>query len=271
MLVILFCYKFLLLPENERNFLTTLKEILVLTVAAIPIGLPTVMTVTMAIGAKQLAKLKVVVKRLPAIEELASVSILCSDKTGTLTANELKFDDPYLAYRGNTPEDVNESGVRYTKEEILLYSYFASERGAEDPIEKAVRNAAINFVPILKDIDPKEINVPGFKVISFTPFNPVSKYTEVIIESLKTGVQRKYFKGAPHVITALCGGRKSADDIVLEFASRGLRCLGVCKSTDEAFTKFELVGMLSFLDPPRPDSALTIKACKEYGVQVLKL
>ncbi len=268
-MVILFCVKFFFTPND--GFLEVLKEILVLTIAAIPIGLPTVMTVTMAVGAKQLAKLKVVVKRLPAIEELASVSILCSDKTGTLTANELKFDDPYLAYRGNTANDNNETGTRYTRDEILLYSYFASERGAEDPIEKAVRNAALSTVPLLKDIDLKEINVPGFRVITFTPFNPVSKFTEVVIENLKTGVRRKYFKGAPHVISALCGGRPNADDVVLEFASRGLRCLGVCKSTDEAFTKFELVGMLSFLDPPRPDSAATIKACKGYGVSVYYL
>src|SRR5271163_3178674 len=90
------------------------------------IGLPTVLSVTMAVGAKQLAAKKVIVKRLTAVEEMASISVLCSDKTGTLTLNELTFDEPYLC-------------PGYSKSDILLYAYLSAEPGANDPIESAVR------------------------------------------------------------------------------------------------------------------------------------
>jgi H+-transporting ATPase len=93
------------------------------------------MSVTMAVGASQLAKKDVIVKRLTAIEELASVVILCSNKTGTLTMNKLSFDKPYLAQSQTTNEI-------FTDVDILLYSYFSSEPGAADPIESAIRKAA---------------------------------------------------------------------------------------------------------------------------------
>jgi len=128
-------------PLGER-VKAALLEVLILTIAAIPVGLPTIMSVTMAVGASQLAKKQVIVKRLTAIEELASVSILCSDKTGTLTMNQLSFDVPYLANRGNTTDNFEGSGVPYTEQDLLLNSFFASEPGAQDAIESAIRGAA---------------------------------------------------------------------------------------------------------------------------------
>ncbi|KAF8955823.1 hypothetical protein BGZ52_000263, partial [Haplosporangium bisporale] len=134
---------------DRGKFLSVLGRVLVLTVAAIPVGLPTVMSVTMAVGAKQLAAKKVIVKRLTAVEEMASVSVLCSDKTGTLTLNELTFDEPYLTNN-------------YSSDDILLYSYLAAEAGANDPIEFAVRTAAEEQLEILKNRTHKH-EVPGFK------------------------------------------------------------------------------------------------------------
>jgi H+-transporting ATPase len=138
--------------------------VVVLTIAAIPVGLPTVLSVTMAVGASQLAKKQVIVKRLTAIEELASVSILCSDKTGTLTLNRLTFDEPYLAKKGNTSEDFEGTGVPYTKDELLLNSYFSSEPGAHDPIETAVRKAGEESLDILKNRTGHGHDIPGYKV-----------------------------------------------------------------------------------------------------------
>ncbi|KAF9288052.1 hypothetical protein BGZ68_000876, partial [Mortierella alpina] len=158
--------------DGKGKFLTVLGKVLVLTVAAIPVGLPTVMSVTMAVGAKQLAAKKVIVKRLTAVEEMASVSVLCSDKTGTLTLNELTFDEPYLANN-------------YTSDDILLYSYLAAEAGANDPIEFAVRTAAEEQLAILQGRTHKH-EVPGFKVTSFLPFNPSTKLTQATITKLDT-------------------------------------------------------------------------------------
>ncbi|KAI9276118.1 plasma-membrane proton-efflux P-type ATPase [Sporodiniella umbellata] len=238
----------------QGNWKIVLENCLVLTVAAIPVGLPTVMSVTMAVGAKQLAAKQVIVKRLTAVEELASVSVLCSDKTGTLTLNELTFDTPWLT-----------NG--YSEEEILLYSYLAAEQGANDPIESAVRRAAENQVGILKERQNVR-EVPGYKVIQFEPFNPTTKMTQATVENLETKEIFCVAKGAPQVITNLVGGDTKAVQAVNALARRGLRALGVAKTVSGSKDKFELVGMISLLDPPRPDSLQTIAECNSLGVDV---
>ncbi|KAI8141888.1 plasma-membrane proton-efflux P-type ATPase [Fennellomyces sp. T-0311] len=233
------------------DVLDTLKEMVVITIAAIPVGLPTVMSVTMAVGAKELAKRQVIVKRLTAVEELSSVSILCTDKTGTLTLNELTFDEPYVS-------------PQYTKDDVLLYAYLASESGAQDPIEMAVRSAAENLHP---HIDSTQ-GVLGYTVSAFTPFNPVDKISFGVVEELGTRKSFKVAKGAPQVIINLInGGDAQAEQAVEAFALRGLRSLGVAR-TREGTDDWELVGMISLIDPPRPDSAKTISECEHYGLSV---
>jgi H+-transporting ATPase len=239
---------------RDRDFLEALSEVVVITVAAIPVGLPTVLSVTMAVGSKQLAKKKVIVKRLTAVEEMASVRILCSDKTGTLTLNELTFDEPYLC-------------KDYTASDLLLNAYLASEPGANDPIEKAVRTAAIEQVEILKNID-KSHEIPGYKVTSFLPFNPETKRTQATVINTTTGEQFRVSKGAPQVIVNLVGGHDDAVRAVNELARRGLRALGVARTVPGSLDQWELVGMISLLDPPRPDSAETIKNLARMGVEV---
>ncbi|KAG0055348.1 hypothetical protein BGZ83_008868 [Gryganskiella cystojenkinii] len=240
--------------QEDGKFLSVLSRVLVLTVAAIPVGLPTVMSVTMAIGAKQLAAKKVIVKRLTAVEEMASVSVLCSDKTGTLTLNELTFDEPYLANN-------------YTSDDILLYSYLAAEAGANDPIELAVRTAAEEQLPLLQNRTHKH-EVPGFKVTSFLPFNPATKLTQATITNKETGETFKVAKGAPQVIIRLVGGDDDAVRAVNALAKRGLRALGVARTIGGSLETFQLIGMIALIDPPRPDSAETIARCKHMGVDV---
>lgn len=260
-----------------------LKEMVVLTIAAyvwiypsdgctyylysyyqisIPVGLPTVMSVTMAIGAKQLAKKQVIVKRLTAVEELASVSILCSDKTGTLTLNELTFDEPYLA-------------KTYTKNDILLYAFLSSEPATSDPIEFAIRTAATKNHP---QITGEKHEVIGYKVKSFRPFDPTEKMSRATILDNSTQSTFKVAKGAPQVILDLVqqsSGQtmEMAERVVIEFASRGLRALGVARTKpqsmlDDSAEEWELVGIFSLIDPPRHDSAETIKDCADYGIAV---
>ncbi|KAI8885744.1 plasma-membrane proton-efflux P-type ATPase [Backusella circina FSU 941] len=238
----------------EGNWKTVLENCLVLTVAAIPVGLPTVMSVTMAVGAKQLAAKQVIVKRLTAVEELASVSVLCSDKTGTLTLNELTFDKPWLTNN-------------YTEDDILLYSYLAAEPGANDPIESAVRRAAESQLDILKNRKNAR-EIPGYKVTKFEPFNPVTKMTQATIMDLATNQPFCVAKGAPQVITKLVGGDDDAVRAVNSLARRGLRALGVARTVPGNESKFEMVGMISLLDPPRPDSLSTIAECNALGVDV---
>ncbi|KAK3815713.1 MAG: H(+)-ATPase [Linnemannia elongata] len=238
----------------QGAFKKVLEQVLVLTIAAIPVGLPTVMSVTMAMGAKELALRKVIVKRLTAVEEMASVSVLCSDKTGTLTLNELTFDEPYLTNN-------------YTSEDILLYSYLAAEPGANDPIELAVRTAAEEQLEILKNRTHKH-EVPGYKVTSFLPFNPATKMTQATVMNLNTQESFKVAKGAPQVIIRLVGGDDDAVRAVNALAKRGLRALGVARTKHGSLEEYELVGMISLIDPPRPDSGETIRRCNDMGVDV---
>jgi P-type E1-E2 ATPase len=207
----------------------------------------------MAVGAKQLAAKKVIVKRLTAIEELASVSVLCSDKTGTMTLNELKFDEPWLSQG-------------YTKSDILLYAYLCSERHTNDAIEMAVVSAAKQELDILKDHEDDD--VPGYNVTSFSPFNPSVKYSKTTVMNLETKESFQIAKGAPQVIVGLSGDNEEASDAVITLAKKGLRALGVAKTSPNDFDKWELVGFVSFMDPPRPDTQETIEKCKNLGVNI---
>jgi H+-transporting ATPase len=251
-----------------QNFLQQLDYALVLTIASIPVGLPTVLSVTMAVGAKQLAAKQVIVKRLTAVEEMAGLRILCSDKTGTLTLNQLSVDDPYLS-PGNLNED------------LLLASFLASEPGANDAIELCVRTEALAKVPELKGVTLHTANIPNYRCVQFQPFDPVSKLTRAVIHKLDTDEIFCVAKGAPQVILKLCKNSSSeAEQAIVKMARRGFRALGVARSKPlphkpgEEFSptqdlvEWQLVGLLSLLDPPRPDSGHTIKQCNKFGLDV---
>ncbi|KAI8071564.1 plasma-membrane proton-efflux P-type ATPase [Gongronella butleri] len=232
---------------SGEHVLAALNEMVVLTIAAIPVGLPTVMSVTMAIGAKQLAKRQVIVKRLTAVEELASVSILCSDKTGTLTMNQLTFDEPYL-------------GGQHTKEDLIMYAYLSSEMGTKDPIEVAVRSAGDGQHHLIRNG-----HVEGYTVVSYNPFNPVDKMSQATVQHGDASF--RVAKGAPQAIFKLVGGDAQAEQMVETFAARGLRALGVAR-TSTTDHRWELVGLFSLIDPPRHDSMKTIQECAQYGISV---
>lgn len=215
---------------------------LILAVASIPVALPAVLSVTMAVGAEQLAKLKAIVSRLVAIEELAGMDILCSDKTGTLTKNELTLGDPQPA-----------DGV--DARDLVLIAALASEREAPDAIDAAILAAA-----------PEDAQ--RYRLKAFHPFDPVSKRTEAEVEL--DGAPFRVAKGAPQVIFALCELTEDARRIALAEvdadAAKGLRTLGVARAEENGAWRF--LGLLPLFDPPRDDSAQTIAATRAMGVDI---
>ncbi|MFI4938782.1 MAG: plasma-membrane proton-efflux P-type ATPase [Burkholderiales bacterium] len=225
--------------------LTTLQFALVLTVAAIPVAMPTVLSVTMAVGARLLAKKQAVVSRLVAIEELAGVDMLCADKTGTLTQNKLTLGDPFFL-------------KDFTAEQIILNGALASRKENDDTIDLAVL-AGLKDDQVLKD----------YQVLHFQPFDPVHKRTEATVKD-KDGKQFKVTKGAPQVILALAasaGEIKSAiDKAVDDFAARGFRALGVART--DANGTWHFVGILPLFDPPREDAKATIATARQMGVKI---
>jgi len=217
---------------------------LILTVAAIPVALPAVLSVTMAVGAERLAGMKAIVSKLVAIEEMAGVDVLCSDKTGTLTKNELTLGEPAVI------------GAR-DKGELILSAALASKADHGDPIDAA----------ILGGLSEPEV-VKSYTLLKFHPFDPVGKKTEA--EIIKDGVKFKVSKGAPQVIVELTHPddrlRRTVADQVDALASDGYRTIGVAKTDDKGEWRF--LGLLPLFDPPRDDSASTIEVVRRMGIDI---
>jgi H+-transporting ATPase len=229
---------------RQEPFLQTLQFCLILTVAAIPVALPAVLSVTMAIGAERLARMKAIVSRLVAIEELAGIDVLCADKTGTLTKNQLTLGDPLPA------PDV-------AVELLLEAAALACDHDDPDAIDQAV----------ITGWEAKGGTTLA-KLTKFTPFDPVSKRTEAAVQT--KGKIKRYSKGAPQVIIDLCKlGQKQRDAYnqkVDELGSNGYRALGVAASDGDG--KWQFLGILPLFDPPRDDAAQTLATTREMGVDV---
>jgi H+-transporting ATPase len=223
----------------------TFEFALVLLVAAIPVAMPTVLSVTMAVGARLLSKKNAIVTKLASIEELAGVDILCSDKTGTLTENKLTLGDPFSI-----------GGM--TADNVILYAALASRKEDKDTIDLAVLGG-------VKD----EATLKPFDVLHFQPFDPVHKRTEATVKD-EDGKQFFVAKGAPQVILAMA---KNAADVkpavekaVNGFAGRGYRSLGVAKADEK--DQWQFVGVIPMFDPPRPSAKATLASAEQMGVHV---
>ncbi|MCW4004024.1 MAG: plasma-membrane proton-efflux P-type ATPase [Candidatus Bathyarchaeota archaeon] len=234
---------------RAENLLEIVQFALVLTVAAIPVALPAVLTVTLAVGAMALAKKEAIVSKLVSIEEMAGVDVLCCDKTGTITKNELTVAEA-KTFNGFQIGDV------------LLFASLASREENHDPIDDAVLNKA-------KSIQAVKQELSQYAVVDFKPFDPVSKRTEATIED-KDGSRFKVSKGAPQVVLSLASNTiefaNQVDEAVTSFANRGYRALGVVKGNEKGDWQF--AGLLAIYDPPREDSAETIKTAQKMGVTV---
>ena len=219
---------------------------LVLIIAGIPVALPAVLSVTMAIGANKMAKLKAVVSKLVAIEELAGMDVLCSDKTGTLTKNQLTLGD---IQRKEAKDN----------EEVLLIASLASKPGHKDAIDDA----------IFDQLQNKEA-IKDYEILKYTPFDPKSKRATALVKD-PSGKSYKVCKGAPQIVLDLCSpSLELHDEITREidnFADRGYRTLGVIRS-DGDNDNFTFLGLIPLFDPPRDDTRETVDHIQGMGVKV---
>ncbi len=227
------------------SILTLARFALILTVASIPVALPAVLSVTMAAGALALSKRKAIVTKLDSIEEMAGMDILCSDKTGTLTQNKLKLQDPMPLGGANV-------------QDLVLAGALASKEENQDPIDLAVIGGLGNTEEL-----------KSYKQTKFVPFDPVIKRTEATVEA-KNGKTLYVTKGAPQVILNLSKPEDSvynkANESIDQFAKKGFRTLGVARSGDGK--NWEFLGLLPLADPLREDSAETVKEAEEHGLIV---
>jgi H+-transporting ATPase len=230
---------------RHNPILDTLEFCLVLLVAAIPVAMPTVLSVTMAVGARLLAKKEAIVTRLSAIEELAGVDVLCSDKTGTLTQNKLTLGDPFTV--NNIPAD-----------QVIPWAALASRAEDKDTIDLAVIGG-------VKD----DKAIAGFQVLHFQPFDPVHKRTEATV---KGGDGKQFFvaKGAPQVILEISKNvgevKVAVEKAVNEFAGRGFRSLGVARADEEG--NWQFAGVIPMFDPPREQAKATIVSARQMGLNI---
>ncbi|KAK4265495.1 hypothetical protein QN277_026543 [Acacia crassicarpa] len=244
-------------PIQRRKYRDGVENLLVLLIGGIPIAMPTVLSVTMAIGSHKLSQQGAITKRMTAIEEMAGMDVLCSDKTGTLTLNKLSVDRNLI--------EVFVKGM--DKDHVLLLAARASRTENQDAIDAAIVGTLA---------DPKEARA-GIREVHFFPFNPVDKRTALTyIEA--DGSWHRASKGAPEQIMTLCNlkedAKKKVHAIIDKFAERGLRSLGVARQEVPERTKespggpWQFVGLLSLFDPPRHDSAETIRRALHLGVNV---
>ncbi|HII59985.1 TPA: plasma-membrane proton-efflux P-type ATPase [Methanocaldococcus jannaschii] len=226
-----------------KSLIETAQFALVLAVSAIPAAMPAVLSITMAIGALNLAKKDAIVKKLVAIEELAGVDILCSDKTGTLTKNQLVCGE-IIALNG------------FSKEDVVLFAALASREEDADAIDMAILNEAKKLGLMEK--------IKNYKIKKFIPFDPVIKRTEAEVTNDE---EFKVSKGAPQVILDLCNAdeelRRKVEEIVDKLAENGYRALGVAVYKNG---RWHFAGIIPLYDPPREDAPLAVKKIKELGV-----
>jgi H+-transporting ATPase len=243
---------------RSNGIVKILEFTLAITIIGVPVGLPAVVTTTMAVGAAYLAKKDAIVQKLSAIESLAGVEILCSDKTGTLTKNKLSLAEPYCV-AGVEPED------------LMLTACLAASRKKKgiDAIDKAFLKA-LKLYPRAKSVLTK------YKVLQFHPFDPVSKKVSAVVESPQ-GERIICVKGAPlFVLRTVEEDHPIPEEVdaayknkVAEFATRGFRSLGVARKRGEG--SWEILGIMPCSDPPRHDTARTINEAKSLGLSIKML
>jgi len=230
------------------NLLEILPLMLVLLLGAIPVALPAMFTVSMALGSLELVKSGVLVTRLNAIDDAGRMDILCVDKTGTITINKMVIAK-VVPFKG------------FNEDDVFLYGSLASQEANHDPIDIAFINAARE----------KNLRYSNFVQESFIPFDPKTRRTEAVVK--KNHEEFKMMKGSFTVLAEICGldgkEKAEAETKINEFAKNGYRTLAVAKAKIKE--RPEIVGLAALHDPPRPDSKKLIEEIRKLGVEVKML
>jgi H+-transporting ATPase len=214
---------------------------LIILVASVPVALPATFTLATALGAANLAKQGVLVARLSAIEEAAAMTVLASDKTGTITENRLTLN-AVVAY------------PPFSEEDVIRLCALASRAATQDPLDTAIIEGAVE----------RQIAFSAERV-NFIPFDPATKRSEMLI-TLKDGSRMRILKGAPKTIVKITGDMDIKADLT-EFANRGYRVLAVAYGPDSG--PYQLTGLLGLQDTPRPDSKNLIRELDNLGIRVV--
>jgi plasma-membrane proton-efflux P-type ATPase len=224
--------------------------VLVLLMSAVPVALPVMFTISMAVGSKELAKRGVLVTRLSAAEDAATMDVLCVDKTGTITMNQLAVTEVI-------PQEHS------TETDVLIAGALASQEANQDPIDLA-------FLAVAKERKIFD-NAPAFTPVSFAPFDAKNRRTEAVVE--QNGTRMRVMKGAVRTIAETCGLQAPAIEAlevrVNASAAKGYRTLAVARGPETGTPS--LIGLVSLFDPPRPDAKELIAALRGLGVSVKML
>lgn len=213
--------------------------VLMLLIASVPVALPAMFTLATAVGSAELAKKSVLVTRLAALEEVAALDVLCSDKTGTLTQNKL------------TLVAVTPVGG-HSEQEVVRFATLASDSSTQDPIDLAILDAA------------KSDAESSFERMALVPFDPSTKRAEATVR--RDGSDWRVIKGAPAAVVALASGVKDFTPEITALAERGCRVLAVAAGPSDTIA---VVGFLGLLDPPREDSSNVVRRLRELGLRVV--
>jgi H+-transporting ATPase len=233
---------------TAKDLLDLLPIILVLLLSAIPVALPAMFTVSMAIGSMELVKKGVLVTRLSASEDAATMNVLCADKTGTITMNRLSVAS-VTPLKG------------FTEQQVILYGALASQEANQDPIDLA-------FIKMAKQ---QNLLDPSFNQKNFIPFDAKTRRTEALVQ--KNDYTLRVVKGAVNVIAKECGLDENSvnqlESRMSESAAKGYRTLAVAKADDQK--RPELVGLVTLYDMPRSDSKQLVQEIRELGISVKML
>jgi H+-transporting ATPase len=210
--------------------------------ASIPVALPATFTLAAALGARALAHLGVLPTRLSAVDEAASIDVLCADKTGTLTQNELAVTAVHAMSGFDEPH-------------VLGLAALASSDGGQDPVDAAIRAAARNVASDLP------------KLSKFVPFDPATKMSEATAVD-SSGAMVRAVKGAFAAVTGLAPPPPDASTTADQLEAQGYRVLAVAVGPPEAL---KLAGIIALSDPPRTDSAALIAELHTLGVRTVML
>ncbi|WP_214844699.1 cation-transporting P-type ATPase [Exiguobacterium sp. s150] len=269
-----------------------------LTVAVIPEGLPAIISIILALGVRQMADNKAIVKNLPSVETLGAVSVICSDKTGTLTKNEMTVQNIQLADRtlrvtgsGYAPEGriEFENDVYSNKQDEILNEILLAGVTCNDSdlfFDEESKQWMITGDPtegcLLTLGEKAEESIRPLRVISKIPFDSAHKYMATL--SPRDEAHVMYLKGAPDRLFSMAEASDSNfptemwEEKMTDLAKKGQRVIGVAKRTfntskekidhDDLYEGIEFLGLIGIMDPPRPEAIEAVNECQSAGIQV---